>query len=329
MTVLRKIGGWLAVIVWIAVCGEVVIRAISAFTMVYSVEMLNYAKELKVRSDNPVLTHQHRTNASAELMGVEVSLNSLGHRGPELANPKPAGEKRIFVLGSSFTLGWGVGAGEVFADVLAQRLNAQKSPATGHRYVTANAGVGNYNSVFEVELFKQQVDAVKPDLVVIQYYINDAEPNPVASDNAIFRYSLAAAFLYQQVRSLTTLDAMTLEDYYAGLYEDGQPGWEGAKAALAELEALTAARGIPLVATLIPELHDLSPDGPYPPIYARIAGFFASIGVPLIDTFPAIAARFADDPPSAWVALDDPHPNALVHAIVADRLAQYLIELEF
>ena len=329
MTILRKFGGWLAVIVWIAVCGEIVIRAISAFTMVYSVEMLNYAKDLKVRSDNPVLTHQHQANASAELMGVEITLNSLGHRGPEPADPKPAGEKRIYVLGSSFTLGWGVEAGETFTEVLVQRLNAEKSPATGHRYLTANAGIGNFNSVFEVELFKQQAGAVKPDLVMIQYYINDAEPNPVASDNPIFRYSLAAAFLYQQIRSLTSVNAMTLEEYYAGLYEDGQPGWENAKAALAELKALCTARRIPIVATLIPELHDLSADGPYPPIYARIADFFATIDVPLIDTFPAIAARFADDPQSAWVALDDPHPNARVHAIVADRIAAALMELDF
>ena len=329
MTVLKKIGGWLIVIVWIAFCGEIVIRTISAVTVVYAVEMLDYAKDLKVRSDNPVLTHQHRTNVSAELMGVEVSLNSLGHRSVELADPKPTDEKRIYVLGSSFTLGWGVKAGAVFADILAQGLNAEKSSKTGHRYVTANAGIGNYNSAFEVELFKQQVEAVKPDLVLIQYYINDAEPNPMSSDNPIFRYSLAAAFLYQQIRSLTSVNVMTLEDHYAALYEDGQPGWENAKAALVELKALCTARGIPLIATMIPELHDLSADGPYPLIYARIADYFAAIDVTLIDTFPAIAAQFADDPPSAWVALDDAHPNAAVHAIIAESIAPALMEMEF
>ena len=329
MALFKKIGSGLLVVVWILVCAEVVIRAISAFTMIYSVEMLNYAKELKVRSDNPAITHEHRPSSSAKLMGVEVTLNSLGHRSAELHNPKMDNEKRIYVLGSSFTLGWGVDAEDVFATVAAKRLNDEKGPESGLHYVAVNAGIGNYNSVYEMELFRKQADLVKPDIVVLQYYINDAEPNPESTDNVIFRYSLAAAFLYQQIRSLTTVEAMSLEDYYAGLYKEGQPGWENAKAALRKLKELCDERNIPLVATLIPELHDLSKDGPYPPIYAKINDFFAAINVPLIDTFPAISKAFGENPSRGWVSMDDPHPNADVHRIVAEQLYDYLSKVDF
>jgi len=69
---------------------ELFIRAIAFFHPIYDVEMMKYAKALKVFSPVPTLIRQHRPNSKAHLMGVDVSLNSLGHRSRELINPKPA-----------------------------------------------------------------------------------------------------------------------------------------------------------------------------------------------------------------------------------------------
>ena len=42
---------------------------------------------------------------------VEVRTNSLGLRGAELELPKPRDRRRLFFLGDSVVLGWGVGDG--------------------------------------------------------------------------------------------------------------------------------------------------------------------------------------------------------------------------
>ena len=113
--------------------------------------------------------------------------------------------------------------------IVEERLNRIQSSETGNRYVSINAGVGNYNTYYEVEAFKKQIDGTDPDLVVLQYYINDAEPNPRGEDNILLEYSVLAAFVYQHIKIVTTLTSKSLADYYADLYLAGSPSWEQAQ----------------------------------------------------------------------------------------------------
>ena len=87
--------------------GEIVIRAIASQHLIYNIEMVKYATELKMRDPLGEVSHVHRPSSSAQLMGVDISLNSLGDRGPELKNPKDPDCKRVLVMGSSITMGWG------------------------------------------------------------------------------------------------------------------------------------------------------------------------------------------------------------------------------
>src|SRR5881392_3047860 len=88
--------------------GEIAIRVIASHHLIYNIEMVKYATELKVRDPRREVSHVHRPSSSAHLMGVDIALNSLGDRGPELQNPKDPQRKRVLVLGSPITLGWGV-----------------------------------------------------------------------------------------------------------------------------------------------------------------------------------------------------------------------------
>ncbi len=61
-----------------------------------------------------------------------------------------------------------------------------------------NLGVGNYNTVMELALFKQKGLQFNPDAVVLMYYVNDAETTPpVVSPlkTAILTRSYLLAFL--------------------------------------------------------------------------------------------------------------------------------------
>ncbi|NQV83526.1 MAG: SGNH/GDSL hydrolase family protein [Rhodospirillales bacterium] len=310
--------------VYVLACGELSIRAISTFVDVYSIEMLEYAKELKIKSPVPEISHEHRPNSSAHLMGVEVTLNSLGHRSAELRVLKGENERRFHVLGSSIALGWGVEAEEGFVGRVENRLNSEKGPQNGHRYTGINAGIGNYNTYYAAELFKRQVDLTKPDVAVLQFYVNDAEQDPKREDSSILRYSLFAAFIYQHIKTLMVVSTKTLAEHYRDLYVEGAPGWQKAKAAIREIKAITDKRGIPLVALLVPELHDLSDNGPYPPIYEKIGAAFEAMGIPMINPLSRFQEAFSDDPSKAWVARNDPHPSASAHKVIAGALFDYL-----
>ncbi len=321
---IKKILSWFMMAAYILVCGEISIRIISTFFTVYSIEMLDYAKELKIKSTIPGVSHEHRPNASAELMGVEVALNALGHRNAELGNPKNRNERRIYVLGSSITLGWGVPVKEGFVSRVERRLNAEKGSRNGLQYRAINAGIGNYNTFYQVELFKQQVDVTDPDIVVLQYYINDAEPNPQGEDYSILRYSLLTAFIYQHVKALMAVSTKSLAEHYQELYAEGAVDWERAKASIRELKVVTEARGIRLVALLVPELHNLSEDGPFPPLYRKIGDAFAEMGIYTINPLPRFQAAYGNDPSRSWVAKNDPHPNSSAHKLLADALFEHL-----
>ena len=321
---MKKLSSWTLILAYVLICGEISIRLISSFVTIYTIEMLDYAKKLKVKSDVPGISHQHRTNAKVKLMGVEVALNSLGHRSVELQRPKPEVERRIHFVGSSITLGWGVPADKDYVSLVEKRLNSEVSPRTGYQFTSVNAGIGNYNTYYAVSLFKRQVDMTQPDIVVIQYYINDANPNPHGEDSVILQYSLFAAFIYQHVKTLTTVMKESLAGYYRAHYVDGSPDWERAKAAIRELKAECDKRNIRLVALLVPEMHDFSADGPFPPIYEKVDKAFRDVGVHMVNPLSRFRAEFGQNPASVWVAADDPHPNATVHKVLADELNDYL-----
>ena len=133
---------------------ELFIRGFAYFHPIYDVEMMKYAKALKVDSPVPTLIRQHQPNSKAYLMGVDVALNSMGHRNPELKNPKPQKERRIHFVDSSILMAWGVEEEEGVVALVEKRLNKEKSPKTGQVYVGINADIGNFNTYYKVELFE-------------------------------------------------------------------------------------------------------------------------------------------------------------------------------
>jgi hypothetical protein len=329
MKAFKRVVSLLFSIAWVIVCFEVSIWAISSFKSIYSIEMIKYAMELKIPSSNPLVTHEHRPNSQAKLMGVDVALNSLGHRSSELKKIKGKNEKRIYVLGSSMGMGWGVPLEDTFPIILTEKLNT--SGQQPFDFVAINAGVGNYNTFYQVELFKKQVNITKPDLAIIQFYLNDAEPNPQGeiSSLKVMKYSLFAALTYQYIKLIMVKASGSLPDYYSNLYIEGNASWENAKKALKELKAICDAKSIPLYALLIPELQDLSPQGPFPLLYKKIGATFSSFEIPMVNPFDQIQASFGRDSSRARVSHDDPHPSAPIHHILADELFSFLKDKKF
>ena len=301
------------------VLGEGLIRWLASERLIYNIEMVKYAKQLKIPDPLGQIDHVHRPSSTAHLMGVDVKLNSLGNRSDELPDPAVP---RMLVLGSSVTMGWGVSQNQVFTSQLQEFL--ARSSTKG--FAIQNAGIGNTNTFAHYTLFERQYPLVKPNYVLLHYFIRDSEPSAPANDSSILKYSYFADVLYDFF-ALTQLRAQggsgALLMHYSDLYQDGNPAWLKTLESVRQLRDKLAQEKVPFLIMIVPDLRNISKDSPYSPIYGFIKNEFLKLGVPVVDSFPEFQKKFGDRPQRVWVDSEDPHPNALGHSLMAELLISY------
>ncbi|MCA9247920.1 MAG: SGNH/GDSL hydrolase family protein [Planctomycetales bacterium] len=110
--------------------------------------------------------------------------NSHGLRGPECDYEKPAGVRRLLVLGDSFVEGYSVEFEQTLTQVLQERLNRDVSksanPAT-ERFEVINAGTGGYSTDQEYLFFVGEGHKYHPDVTILAFYDNDPWYNAQAN----------------------------------------------------------------------------------------------------------------------------------------------------
>jgi lysophospholipase L1-like esterase len=269
----------------------------------FDIEMWRYARDLKRVSAIPGMGHEHVPGRSGTYMGVPVAINSVGWRDREYTRRKPPGTVRIMMLGDSLTFGWGAPPEGVTSNILEDLLGH----LDGHKYEVLNTGIGNSNTAMEVAYFLNEGYTFEPDIVVLNFFINDAEPTPSRNNNFLIDNSYAAVFLAGRFDTLmrTYFGRENWQEYYRSLYEPDQPGWQVARKAIAELATFCRERGIRLVLVHYPELHQLSPY-PFQDVTDMVQAQARAQDIPFLDLLPAIAA---EPPASLWVTKTDAHPN--------------------
>jgi lysophospholipase L1-like esterase len=200
------------------------------------------------------------------------------------------------------------------------------------RYEVLNLGVMGYDTVNEVSLLEHVGLGLAPDLVIICFFLNDAD---VATETPGF---LAPAGrpgplpTWRQASLLLDLVARAVErrneaefmirSYEAAFQEDA-PGWQAAQRALARAASLAKERRFRLVLTIFPMLWRLDDGYPFAAIHAKVAATATVLGVPVLDLLAAFTGQRA---PALWVSDANQHPNERGHAIAGDALLQFLAE---
>jgi len=294
---------------------ELLTRLVVDDGMQFDLEMWKYARDIKQVAADPLIGHEHVPNRQARLMGVDFRTNSQGLRDREFSVERVPGKLRIAMLGDSLTVGWGVPVDDTFAKRI-ERMYA----AAGIDAEVINFGVGNYNTVQEVQAFLAKGHRYRPDIVVLNYFVNDAELlEPARSPSPLMRACYACVFLAGRGDAVVRqfLGGMDWAQYYLSLYGDGtSQGWVEAKAAIGRLAEATKASGAKLVIANLPELHDVK-DYRFGRITDLVRQAAAEHGAVFVDVLPAIA----DQPSSKlWVTPPDPHPNAYANELIAKAL---------
>lgn len=101
---------------------------------------------------------------------VKYRVNADGFRDSLYLRPKPENTFRVIVLGDSVAFGYGVAASATFAKRMEREIAAS---VPGRRVEILNLGVSGYNPYTQAQLLRDLGLAYEPDLVLVQFCIND------------------------------------------------------------------------------------------------------------------------------------------------------------
>ncbi len=258
------------------------------------------------------------TSASLNWMARYWHSNSLGYRDREWTPADYAGKKTILVTGDSFAAGWGINnPDDRFSSVLAQHL--------GEDYAVINLGV--YGTATPEQLASLKSYPIKkPDVVIMQYFINDidyaglqlgllpkAEPEP-----AWVQGSALLDFLY--VRMLSKfLDPAFNQDWWEWNYAayDNVGIWSVHKQEIEDYIDYVDSTGARLIVVIFPNMLDPVRSIPY---VDRVAQVFQERGHnDILKLFDQAAAW---SPQDRMVSARDTHPSVAFHHLVGDLLYQ-------
>lgn len=117
---------------------------------------------------NPGVTETIQVPMAEDVYGdFEITVSSLGLRDREFPE-KAMDEVRILLLGDSYTFGHGVETDEAISAYLERRLNAR---ALSGRFTVINGGTGGYGPWQSIGTYHRVVDALKPDVVILQTFV--------------------------------------------------------------------------------------------------------------------------------------------------------------
>lgn len=272
---------------------------------------------------------------------VHHDVNPLGFRGPAFTL-KPEDAFRLVCLGDSFTFGEGVRNEHTYAEIAAQSLREE-----GRQTDACNLGVGGYNTTQSLGVLERFGFDLKPDVVVLGYTLNDAEPplfqidstsgQPVRRDreisieaeagpqkppgSGIYRLRLAQALW--NARHQRKLTRQTI-GYYLSVNDTAGQGWIESERSLREMISLCRKRDVPCIVVMFPLLFELSEDYPFRDIHRRVGEVVEGSGGHFIDLLPALTGR---NPAELIVHPTDQHPNEKVHQIAGKLVAEEIQRL--
>ena len=282
----------------------------------YDIEMWKYSKELKLKSTNPLLGHEHVQSKAVVLQNVDIRLNEFGMRGADIENLSFY-DRKILFLGSSITLGWGVDEDEIFTSLLQKEFNS-----IGDSVIVLNAGIGNYNTERYVELFFKKLKSIGASDIVIHYFINDAEDLNSGRSNWLLKNSQLAATMWIAIKKLSFSSKKTsLVDYYKNVYKNDSEGFKKMKASLEKISKYANNNNVNIYLTVIPDVHNLN-EYPFNFIHETMNKLAEEFGIKFLDLYPAFSGI---DEKDISVMPGDPHPNALGHSIMSEQIFSILL----
>ncbi len=283
----------------------------------YDIEMWKYAKNLKIKNDNPKIGHTHIKNKNSNLQKVNISINNYGQRDINIDNDILKKYDRSFlILGSSVALGWGVSSDETFSNIL-NKISKSKNK----NWIFINGGVGNYNAERYINNYFTNWKRLKFTDIIIHFFVNDTEIIKESNINFFTKNTHIGVVVWKLINSYkSSFKAEKLNSYYEKKYDDNYRGFNIAKDELKRLQKYCEEKNINCSIALMPDIHQLNP---YKLLFInqKIKKFSKNNKIPYLDLLDRLKQIDED---SMWNKYQDPHPNAYGHKIIAEEIFSFI-----
>lgn len=237
--------------------------------------------------------------------GEPFRTNGQGHRSPEIALPKPPGTYRVVVLGSSNTMGHGVGDSAIYVRLFEDWLKSR-----GLQAEVVNLSVSGDAPSQRLWRLRHDVEALQPDWIVCDATVLDMSLEATHLETIVGRNT---PIPLEYVREALALAGATVSDppelfrgkvrsVYRELLGGAYAGWAAESSRLR----------VPLSVLLIPRADKVTKN---PELVRLTHALCEKLGLDLIDLADAFARRglTVDE---FRVALWDRHPSPAGHQAI-------------
>ena len=277
--------------------------------MNYEIEMLKYARELKVISNNKNIGIEHKKNISTTLMGADIFLDNDGFRGQ---NKPRENKKKILMLGDSMTFGWG--ATKTFSDILNEKIT---------KYEVLNGGIGNTNTIMQITNFLENFSTkYKYEVIILNFFINDFEDIKITKPNFLQKYSFL--YTYLNIKFNTILIKFNLKKDWINFYSENYSNTKIIEETFNQIKKLNdfcIKNEIKFIIHNIPELRNLK-EYKFNNETNILKNFAKKNNIYFFDSIFALKNYNEKD---LWVTQLDPHANDNAHSIIANFLFNKLV----
>jgi lysophospholipase L1-like esterase len=266
--------------------------------------------------------------------------NVFGFRSAHETVARRPGVSRVITLGDSFT--WGDALARTEEVWPAQLERAWNAPTPGNSLEVINMGRSGYTTVNESELLRRLGWQFDPDLVIIQFLVNDAQPSGpnfywegtrerlTLIPPRFIRGGIGSSALWSlTLKGLrSALERRPRYEIYLEDFHDGRKGWIQMQGALAELGTASRTRGRPILFVLFPLFTPgIQTESSYvfADVHRRVAAAAANAGLEVLDLTPAFVAA-GGDWLRWWATPYDAHPSAEGHRLAAETIAAFIRE---
>ena len=275
-------------------------------------------------------------------LGELIRINSYGARDAEFQDKGPH-ERRIVVLGDSFTFGFGLALEDGYVKQLQAMLGSG-----GVDVKVLNLGVSAYHLWQHVAQLQHRVAPLVPDLVVIGLFHDDLlaperppalrPRNPFAAhtkDRFIGSKTLNLVrneFRLRHQRGREYLESIEARKAYLSADNADLPNYavqvgnlsgaqrDGLARAVAAIAGWSRQQGVPVLGVFIPDASQLGePDRQFP--NRALESAFARAGLPFVDTTPRFEA--VADPRPLFLFPLDAHTSREGHRLIAAAIAEH------
>ncbi len=287
---------------------EIYVRAVVDNGSNLDLEMLRYAKTMKIISKNKDVGLENKKNIEKKLMGVRIKLNSQGFRNDlDINNSR----KKILMLGDSMTLGWG--ASETFSSNLEKIINGD--------FQVINAGIGNTNTYMQINNFFQNYKKFNFDMIVLNFFINDFEKVVIKEGSFIEKNIYSYAYLKNRINKI--LINFSLSEDWKSFYRETFKDEEFVKKTfdqIKKLESYCRKKNIIFVINNIPELRNLKKYS-FIKETEMVENFSKQNNIIFINSFDILKNH---NEQSLVVSKEDAHASDKTHLLIAKYLKKKL-----